>query len=142
VRAPIWLYQHGMGWLFGRRMIMVEHTGRISGLPRFVCLEVAERQGPNVVIVASGFGRQAQWYQNLEAHPLCRVSIGSRVSASARARFMSDIESEAAIKRYQAKHPIAWRQLRGAIEHATHQRVHTLPMVEISLTPGTRSTPA
>jgi len=112
---------------------MLEHTGRISGLPRFVCLEVVDRRRPSVIVVANGFGSRAQWYQNLEANPMCRISIGTQVSVPAHARIMSDVEGEAAIKRYQAKHPIAWRRLRRAIEHAVHQRVDTLPAVELSL---------
>lgn len=133
VRAPIWLYQHRLGWLLGHRMLMVEHTGRISGLPRFVCLEVVERRTPGVIVVASGFGRRAHWYQNLEAHPTCRVSIGARVGEPARARMMSDEDGEAALRRYRDKHPIVWRQLRGALEQAVHQRVDNLPMVELRL---------
>ena len=114
-------------------MLMVEHTGRISGLPRFVCLEVVDRRKPGVIVVASGFGVRAQWYQNLEANPTCRVSIGSRVGVPARARILSDGEGEEAMKRYQDQHPVSWRQLRGALEHAVRQRVDTLPMVELSL---------
>lgn len=98
-----------------------------------MCLEVADRQATDTIVVASGFGTQAPWYQNLQAHRRCRVSIGARVNLPARARFMSEVENEAAIERYREKHPIAWRRLRGTLEHAIQQRVDTLPMVELSL---------
>jgi len=45
VRAPITLYRHGLGWVPGRRALMLERTGRRSGQARFVCPEVAERPG-------------------------------------------------------------------------------------------------
>ena len=133
VRAPIWLYRHHLGWLLGQRVLMVEHIGRKSGLARFVCLEVVERSDSDVVVVASGFGPHAQWYRNLKAHPACRVSIGNRVAVPARARMMSDDEAEATIARYRRQHPVAWRRLRGAIEHAVQQSVDSLPMVELVL---------
>ena len=133
VRAPIWLYRHRLGWLLGQRMLMVEHVGRKSGLARFVCLEVVERSGSDVVVVASGFGPHAQWYQNLKAHPACRVSIGNRVAVPARARMMSDEEADATIARYQQRHPVAWQRLRGAIERAVQHPVDGLPMVELLL---------
>ena len=67
VRAPITLYRHGLGWVFGRRVLMLEHTGRRSGQARFVCLEVVERPGPDRVVIVSGFGERAEWYRNLHA---------------------------------------------------------------------------
>ncbi|HEU5388940.1 MAG TPA: nitroreductase family deazaflavin-dependent oxidoreductase [Streptosporangiaceae bacterium] len=78
VRAPITLYQHGLGWIFGQRILMLEHTGRRSGQARFACLEVVGRPGPERVIIVSGFGERAEWYRNLLADPRCTVSIGRR----------------------------------------------------------------
>jgi hypothetical protein len=46
VRAPIWLYRHGLGWLFGSRLLMLEHVGRKSGQPRYVVLEVIGHPHP------------------------------------------------------------------------------------------------
>ena len=60
VRAPIWLYRHRSGWLFGSRMLMLEHIGRRSGVPRYVCLEVVERPSADEIVVVSGFGTGAQ----------------------------------------------------------------------------------
>lgn len=45
VRSPIWLYRHGLGWLLGPRVLMLEHVGRKTGEPRYVCLEVVQREG-------------------------------------------------------------------------------------------------
>lgn len=136
VRAPIWLYQHRLGWILGQRIFMLEHTGRESGLARYVCLEVVERPTPDMLIVASGFGTRSQWYQNLQTQPACRVSIGARVGVPARARMMTEPESDAALLRYQHAHPGAWRRLRGAIDAVGDVSADQLPMVELTLGEG------
>ena len=41
VRMPVWLYRARLGFLFGNRLLMVEHIGRKSGRRRYVVLEVA-----------------------------------------------------------------------------------------------------
>lgn len=133
VRAPIWLYRCGLGRLVGTRIVMLEHTGRKSGLPRYVCLEVVERPGPDTIVIVSGFGPRSQWYQNLEALPECKVSIGRRRAVPATTRMMSDDEARAVLDRYQSAHPNAWKRLSGAIEKADGHPVDGLPMIELTL---------
>lgn len=133
VRAPIWLYRRGLGRLVGTRILMLEHTGRLSGLPRYVCLEVVERPAPDAIVIVSGFGSRSQWYQNLRAQPECKVSIGRRQAVPATARMMSDEKARAALGRYQSVHPKAWKRLRGAIEKVDGHAVDGLPMVELTL---------
>ena len=136
VRAPIWLYRARLGWLLGSRMLMLEHRGRRSGLARYVCLEVVDRPAPDRLLIASGFGARADWYQNLEADPSCRVSIGTLHRIPASARFLTSDEAAQVITRYQRAHPRAWEQLHGAIERAVGHPVQDLPMVELDLTLG------
>lgn len=77
VRAPIALFRAGMGFLFGGRMLLLEHIGRTSGEARYVVLEVLTRPSRGEVVIASGFGRKSQWLQNIQANPDCHVSIGA-----------------------------------------------------------------
>ena len=133
VRAPIALYRHGFGRLLGQRVLMLEHTGRTSGLPRYVCLEVVDRPAADRLIIVSGFGEGSQWYRNLLVNPQCRVSIGGRSRVPATARPMSEAESADALERYARAHPGAWKRLRGAIESAVGHPVTGLPMVELTL---------
>ena len=140
-RAPIWLYRHRLGWLMGPRVLMLEHRGRVSGAAQFVCLEVVDRPGADMIVVASGFGTRAQWYRNLQANPTCRVSVGWNNGTPALARMMSDEESAATLMRYQQAHPRAWRTLRGVIEEATSRPVTGLPMVELRLRPHEERSP-
>jgi deazaflavin-dependent oxidoreductase (nitroreductase family) len=133
VRAPIWLYRHGLGWLLGPRMLMLEHTGRNSGQARFVCLEVVEHRSSTSYVVVSGFGEHAQWYQNLKASPACRISSGRMPRCPARARFMNARDSASVLGRYQVAHPLAWKQLSGTIEQAGGRPAADLPMIELTL---------
>ena len=134
VRAPITLYRHGLGWLLAGRVLMLEHTGRRSGQPRYVCLEVVDRPAVDRVVVVSGFGERAQWYQNLQASPACFVSVGRRERVPASARFMTAAEAATALDHYQRAHPGAWKRLSQAIEKAAGRPADQLPMVELTLT--------
>jgi deazaflavin-dependent oxidoreductase (nitroreductase family) len=133
VRAPIWLYRRGLGRLLGSRILMLEHTGRSTGQPRYVCLEIVERPSPDRIVIVSGFGERAQWYRNLRADTHCFVSTGRMRRVPAVARFLDEAEAEAALARYRAAHPADWELLRGAIEKAVGHPVEGLPMVELAL---------
>lgn len=133
VRAPIWLYRHGLGFLLGSRILMLEHTGRKSGLPRYVCLEIVERPAPDLLVIVSGFGESAQWYRNLAADRRCFVSTGHLIRKPAWATFLTDDESRAALERYRLRRPRDWEILRGAIEKAVGHTVEGLPMVLLAL---------
>lgn len=76
-RVPIHLYRLGLGWLFGSRLLLLNHTGRVSGKPRQTVLEVAERDGDNYV-VASGWGPGAAWYRNILRNPDVSIQVGTR----------------------------------------------------------------
>ena len=118
----------------GGRVLMLEHVGRTSGRRRYVCLEVVERPEPTRIIVVSGFGDRAQWYRNLLAEPRCRVSVGRWTSVAAVARMLGCQDSRAALLRYQAAHPAAWKRLKGVLEQAVGGPVEAFPMVELVLT--------
>ncbi|WP_068182120.1 nitroreductase family deazaflavin-dependent oxidoreductase [Mycobacterium sp. UM_CSW] len=76
-RVPIHLYRLGLGWVFGSRLLLLNHTGRVSGKPRQTVLEVAERDG-DTYVVASGWGPGAAWYRNILRHPDVSIQVGTR----------------------------------------------------------------
>ncbi len=133
MRGLIWMYRHGWGPLLGPRLLMVEHVGRTTGRPRYVCLEVVDRPRPDTIVIVSGFGARAQWYRNLRATPRCHVSTGRLRRVSADARFLPDDDAARVLARYRQAHPQLWRRLRGAIEHTVGRPVDSLPMVELTL---------
>ncbi|MFR9752368.1 nitroreductase family deazaflavin-dependent oxidoreductase [Nocardia sp. 004] len=131
VRAPILLYRAGLGFLFGTRLLMLEHLGRRSGIRRYVVLEVVDRPAPDQYIIVSGFGTRAQWYRNVQADSRVRVWHGFRRGMPATATVMTTEEAKAALDDYIQRHPRAWKNLRDAIEHATGAPVDVLPMVRL-----------
>ncbi|MGW5518935.1 nitroreductase family deazaflavin-dependent oxidoreductase [Nocardia africana] len=133
VRAPIGLYRAGLGFVFGQRLLMMEHIGRTSGAKRHVVLEVVDRPGPREYVIVSGFGTRAQWYRNIQADSKVRLWVGTRRAVPATATPMTEAESAAALAHYIHEHPKAWRNLRAVIERATGAPVDTLPMVRLRL---------
>lgn len=138
MRAPIALYRAGLGFLFGARLLMLEHTGRRTGLPRYVALEVVDHPDPNVYVVASGFGEKAQWFRNVMAHPDVRVWTGGRRGVPASARRMATAEADATLRRYIAAHPRAWDAMSAVLDRSIDGQVAPpdtkLPMVELRIT--------
>ncbi|ATY13993.1 nitroreductase family deazaflavin-dependent oxidoreductase [Amycolatopsis sp. AA4] len=137
MRAPIWLYRARLGFLFGSRLLLLEHVGRKTGARRYVVLEVLGRPTRDAYVVASGFGDRAQWYRNLAAEPRVRVASGARGLTSATARKLSTAEADAALAIYVHKHPRAWREFKTILENtlgtAVSERDTELPMVELRL---------
>jgi deazaflavin-dependent oxidoreductase (nitroreductase family) len=78
-RAPLLVYRARLGWVFGHRLVMVLHRGRVSGRERRVVVEVVTRdRATGAVTVASGYGPAANWYRNLLARPDAAVVLGAR----------------------------------------------------------------
>ncbi|GAA1503049.1 deazaflavin-dependent oxidoreductase (nitroreductase family) [Agromyces terreus] len=135
VRAPIPIFRAGFGFLFAGRMLLLEHRGRTSGERRYVVLEAVEREAPDRVVVASGFGPHAQWYRNLRAEPRCGVSVGARTRVPARAELLDDEESARLLEAYAARHPKAFEMLERSISRATGSAHPQIPMVRLHLEP-------
>ncbi|MEV4158495.1 nitroreductase family deazaflavin-dependent oxidoreductase, partial [Nocardia salmonicida] len=54
-RAPIHLYRLRLGWLFGGRLLLLDHAGRVSGKPRQAVIEVVEHDSVDgSYVVCSG----------------------------------------------------------------------------------------
>ncbi len=76
-RFPILFYKWGWGGLFGKRMLLLNHIGRKSGLERKAVLEVVNHDPEtNTFIVNAGFGPKSDWYQNLLARPNVSIVFG------------------------------------------------------------------
>ncbi len=76
-RAPVRLYEHGLGWLLGGRFLCLTHVGRRSGRHYRTVLEVVGTEGDEVFVVV-GFGASADWYRNIQATPPVEVATGRR----------------------------------------------------------------
>lgn len=78
-RLPIYGYRLGVGWLFGDRLMLLNHRGRVTGKPRQTVLEVvAHDLADDTFVVASGWGSTAAWYQNVIHTPEASIQVGRR----------------------------------------------------------------
>lgn len=146
-RLPIRLYRMGLGPLLGRRIMLLTHTGRVSGRPRQVVIEVVQKDGHGYV-AASGFGPRADWYRNVMANPDVTLQIaGKRIQATA-APLATD-EGAEIMARYAPRHPAAARQLcklmgfavDGSVEDYRQVGRH-IPFVRFTPRPAPPRTPA
>lgn len=110
VRMPITLYRARLGWLLGQRFLLLEHTGRRSGLLRRTVLEVVARRPAGGYVVASGFGPRSDWYRNLLAHPDATIQVGLRRSR-VHARTLTTEEGAETMVDYARRHSAAARRL-------------------------------
>jgi len=133
VRLPIGFYRAGFGWLFGPRLMMLEHRGRVSGEWRAVVLEVVDREpSRRSFVVASGFGTGAQWYRNLVADPRCRISTGTIRQRDAVADLLSAEASREGLERYAQRNPHGWKVLHDAIVEVTGDKDPDVPLVRLT----------
>jgi deazaflavin-dependent oxidoreductase (nitroreductase family) len=111
LRAPIALYRARLGFLMGRRLLLLHHRGRKTGLLRRTVLEVVRHDERNgTYYVAAGFGVRSNWYQNLLAYPDARIEVGLR-SFDVRAREIGVTEAADLMADYARRHPVAARTL-------------------------------
>lgn len=111
MRAPIWLYKVGLGWLLGGRFIHVVHTGRVSGQPRHTVVEVVSHDAANdAYYVAAAWGERSDWYQSLMMTPDCRAQVGRR-RFGAHAHRADMQEAQAVLLDYATRHAAAARAL-------------------------------
>ena len=137
MRLPIRIYRARMGFLFGGRMLMLEHVGRRTGVRRYVVLEVIGHPDPDTYVVASGFGRRAQWFRNVSVEPRVRVWAGRRGPTAATARVLTTAEADAALHAYVDRHRRAWDRMKPVLENTLGSTITEqgtqLPMVELRL---------
>jgi hypothetical protein len=69
-RVPIYLYRLKLGWLFGHRLLLLNHIGRVTGKPRQNVLEVAGHDAADgSYVVASGVGTDRRVVSQHSAEP-------------------------------------------------------------------------
>ncbi len=111
LRLPLWLYRLRLGWLLGRRFLMLAHTGRRTGRTYRTVLEVVRydaRAGTYVVV--SAWGEQADWYRNVRWTPQVTLRVAGR-HLYARAVVLPPSVALREVRSYARRHPVAYRML-------------------------------
>ncbi len=110
-RLPIALYRWGVGWVLGRRFVMIQHVGRKSGLLRRVVVEVVRYdRASGSVVVAAAWGRKSDWYRNVLQTPEVTLTLGAR-RFRAVATVLDEASAADAVCDYARRHPLAFREL-------------------------------
>ena len=139
-RAPVRLYDHGLGRLLGRRFLCLTHIGRKSGHRYRTVLEVIGLTHDEVTVIA-GLGPSSDWFRNLQAGSTAGVQLG-RARFVAEHRVLGRAEGAAAIADYERRHRLVRPVLRRVLTEllgwrydgsrtARDQLVRQLPLVAL-----------
>lgn len=105
----------------------LEHTGRKSGIVHHTPVR-AFRTGETVV-VGLNFGRQSDWYQNIQAAGTCRMCLGGE---------QLTLGAPALVPAAQGVTDLPWL-VRFALRHLVHTAdCVQLPVLQTARTPVTR----
>lgn len=115
--------------------MLLEHTGRTSGLPRSTVLEVIRHDDASVD-VAAAWGVKSDWYRNTRKHPAVLISAGRRSHQPAMASVVAPDEAAAVFADYATSHPKAAKALAKAFDlplDAPQTMAETVPIVRLTL---------
>jgi hypothetical protein len=85
-RAPIWFYRLGLGGLLGHRFVLLTHTGRNSGRPRQVVLEVVGRREAANISSPPATGAAPSGFATFSTTPRCTSRWAGVITTDGRAR--------------------------------------------------------
>jgi deazaflavin-dependent oxidoreductase (nitroreductase family) len=95
------LYDSGKGWIVGKFILLLTHTGRRSGTRYVTPLQYEKIDG--AYYVGAGRGPKADWLRNLQADPHVHVRVG-RCEFDCVAEPVTDPERVADFLEYRLKH--------------------------------------
>jgi len=140
MRSPIFLYRLHLGWLLGKRFLLLEHRGRRSGILRHAVIEVVDHNPQDgTYVVAAAWGAQSDWFQNILAAPNIYVTVSTH-RFPAVARQLSREEAAPHLHAYSVRNPFAFRQIGSWLvgessrdtEGIIRAFVETIPFMEFS----------
>lgn len=119
MRLPILLYRLHLGWLLGKRFLLLEHKGRKSGVIRRTVIEVVDHNPQaGSFVVAAAWGDQADWFKNISVEPKVTIGVGLK-KFSAIARVLPYEEAVHHLTVYARNHPVAFKQLGSLLVSST-----------------------
>ncbi|WP_432043386.1 nitroreductase family deazaflavin-dependent oxidoreductase [Streptomyces cadmiisoli] len=145
-RLPTLAFRAGLAPALGKRLLLLHHTGRASGLTWHTVLEVVAYDPENCSwTVASGFGPDADWYRNLRRNPKTVLQFGNRHHAVT-AHFLTSDEGASVMARYARRYPRTARRRCAVIGHpvdgseAEYREVgRSIPFVRLDTSQGAQA---
>jgi len=111
LRAPIWLYHAGLGWILGERFLMLRYVGHKSGLPRETVIEVVRYdKASGTYYVTSGWGTRSDWFQSICKNPEVKIQAGNR-QLKVRAQVLGLEDAVHELFLYAKNHPTAFHEI-------------------------------
>lgn len=146
LQTPRSLYRWRLGWLLGRRFLLLGHIGRRSGRHYETVIEVVHYDtSSGAAIVMSGWGTKSDWYRNIELAGQATMTIG-RQTLAVSSRVLSDEEAVEVLADYERRNrwirPVGravLSRLAGftydGSEFSRLSLVQQVPLVELSPSP-------
>jgi deazaflavin-dependent oxidoreductase (nitroreductase family) len=102
-KIPVWLYQAHLGFIFGGRIFAIVHHGRKTGKRYVSGLEVLVRR-EGELFVFSAWGKQADWFRNIEAGGVDELWDGRVRYDDVTFRVIEPDEAFAVLAAYEQEH--------------------------------------
>jgi deazaflavin-dependent oxidoreductase (nitroreductase family) len=112
-RLPVHVYRANLGWLLGRRFLMLTHTGRRTGKRHATVLEILAHHGSEMIVL-SAFGRNANWLRNIQANSNLEITTGPR-TFGATYRMLTEAEAIAVMAEYERRNRLAMPLIRTVL---------------------------
>ena len=81
-KFPVWFAKIGFGgWekLIGAEWMLITTVGRKSGKPRETMVDVMDYDAAaDTYYIEAAYGDRADWYKNMQAHPVFEARVGRR----------------------------------------------------------------
>jgi deazaflavin-dependent oxidoreductase (nitroreductase family) len=104
-KLPVFLYRLRLGWLLGKRFLLLTHVGRHSSKVRRTVLAVLRFDEKTKEIYAVSAWQGSDWYSNIQAAPALQVESGF-VRYVPEQRTLSPEEITTTFIAYRQQHPL------------------------------------
>ncbi|HMN62002.1 MAG TPA: nitroreductase family deazaflavin-dependent oxidoreductase, partial [Anaerolinea sp.] len=108
MKMPLILYRLGLGWMLGKRFMLLTHVGRRSGKVYRTVLAVLKYDETTHEILAVSPWSASNWYRNIQATPALEVQTGSTRYAPVQ-RSLSPDEIASLFIEYRRQRPLHQR---------------------------------
>ena len=103
LRSPYFLYNKLTARIYGKKLIQIRTTGRVSKKERKTLLEVIGTIN-NAPVVIAGFGEKSDWVLNLRKNPQLEV-VWTSLNYTSVAEWLNEEDAIAILSDYKKRNP-------------------------------------